>query len=229
MLNLLRRVTSQGVIWPSIEYELLDLKNSGYFEGKVLNAGAGGWRDLSHLVEGELINQDITWPGDKRTNIHIFSPIHEIPVPNDTFDSILSIAVLEHVENPEEVIPEFMRVLKPGGYVVASVPFLQPEHKVPTDFQRYTKDGLERLFSHWGFEIVSSRNLFTVYHTLHWIVYEWLHLNNSFLYKVLRVILLPPLVFLAQTSNLASNKLASAFQIVARKPHSTQKKNGANS
>jgi SAM-dependent methyltransferase len=216
MINYIRKFKSQSP-FSSINDELLEPQQSGYLKGKVLNAGAG-WRDISHLIDGELVNQDIYWEGDERTNIDIYSPIHKIPVIDATFDAILCIAVLEHVENPEEVIPEFFRVLKPGGYVVASVPFLQPEHKVPTDFQRYTKDGLERLFSHWGFEIVSSRSLFTVYHTLHWIISEWLHLNSSFLYKVLRVIILPPLVLLSRKSNLTSDKLASAFQIVAKKP-----------
>ncbi len=108
ILDPIRKLTSQSVIWPPIEYELLDAKKAGYLKGKILNAGAG-WRDLSHLVDGELINQDITWPDDDRKNTHIFSPIHNIPVADNTFDTILCIAVLEHVENPEEIIPEFLR------------------------------------------------------------------------------------------------------------------------
>jgi hypothetical protein len=95
---------------------------------------------------------------------------------------------------------------------------MQPEHKIPTDFQRYTRDGLERLFRHRGFEILSIQSIFTVYHSLHWIVYEWLHLNNTLIYRILRGLLLPPLVYLAKHSSLKSDKLASAFQIVARKP-----------
>ena len=220
ILDPIRKLTSQSVIWPPIEYELLDAKKAGYLKGKILNAGAG-WRDLSHLVDGELINQDITWPDDDRKNIHIFSPIHNIPVADNTFDTILCIAVLEHVENPEEIIPEFLRVLKPGGIVVASVPFMQPEHKIPTDYQRYTKDGLERLFRHRGFEILSCQSVFTVYHSLHWIAYEWLHLKNTLGYKFLRLLLLPVLAYRARHSRLASDKLASVFQVLARKPVAT--------
>jgi SAM-dependent methyltransferase len=213
----LRDWTSQSKIWPAIDVELVDQRAKGRLNGLVLNAGAG-WRDISHLIDGTLVNQDLTWPGDTRTNIQIFSPIHAIPKPADSFDTILCIAVLEHVENPEEVVPEFFRVLKPGGYVIASVPFLQPEHKVPTDFQRYTKDGLQRLFTHHGFEVVEARALFSIYHTLHWIVYEWLHLKDTILYKALRCLMLPPLAWLARNSKLSSDKLASVFQVVARKP-----------
>jgi len=183
----------------------------------VLNAGAGV-REVAHLVQGTLVNQDIRWgDGDNRSNIDIFSPLHIIPRDDNYFDTILCIAVLEHVENPEEIVQEFMRVVKPGGHVIASVPFLQPEHKVPTDFQRYTQDGLQRLFVHNGFEIISVKPLFSVYHTLHWVVYEWLHLRDTFVYKALRLILLLPLGILAKRSTLQSAKLASVFQVIARK------------
>jgi hypothetical protein len=109
-------------------------------------------------------------------------------------------------------------VVKPGGIVIASVPFLQPEHKVPTDYQRYTKDGLSTLFTKGGFEIEENKALFTVYHTLHWIVSEWLSLRNSIWYKFLRVMFLIPLALLAKHSTLSSDKVASAFRIVVRKP-----------
>jgi ubiquinone/menaquinone biosynthesis C-methylase UbiE len=91
---------------------------------------------------------------DTRTNVDIVSPLHSIPRPDGTFDTILCIAVLEHVENPEEVTAEMSRVLKPGGYLVATVPFLQPEHKIPTDFQRYTRDGLSTLVARHGFIVM---------------------------------------------------------------------------
>lgn len=221
MIGFVKRIASQGFIWPPIDYELLEAKEQGLLRGTVLNAGAGV-RDLSHLVDGTLINQDIRWQDEQRTDVDVYSPIHDIPVPDGHFDAIVCIAVLEHVENPEEVVPEFFRVLKPGGHVVASVPFLQPEHKIPTDFQRYTRDGLARLFAHHGFEVVSVKPLFSVYHTLHWILYEWLVLKGrgraGWAFKLLRVVLLPALGLVARRSTLQSPKLASAFQIVARKP-----------
>jgi len=217
----LKRLVSQEYIWPPIDYELIEAKEKGYLKGVVLNAGAG-LRDISYLIDGTLINQDIQWnEQDRRPNIHIFSPIHKIPKSDNYFDSILCIAVLEHVQNPEDVILEFYRVLKPGGYVIASVPFLQPEHQYPTDFKRYTQDGLSRLFSHNGFDIISTRPLFSVYHTLHWITYEWLNLRKTIVFVGLRVLLLPILAIMAKRSRLQSAKLASAFQVVAMKPRLT--------
>jgi len=215
--NALAKVASQAWIWPPIDDELMEAKALGLLKGRVLNAGAG-WRDLSHLIDGELVNQDLPYEGDTRTNIDVYSPLHAIPKEDAHFDSIVCIAVLEHVENPEEIIPEFLRVLKPGGHVISSVPFLQPEHKIPTDYQRYTKDGLTRLFAHHGFEVLSCKPLFTVYHTLHWMVFEWVRLRQTLMFKLLRYTLVPLIGWAARRSTLQSDKLASVFQIIARKP-----------
>jgi SAM-dependent methyltransferase len=217
MLNWARKWTSQATVWPPIDYELVDIKERGLLRGLVLNAGSG-WRDISHVVDGTLVNQDIAWPDDRRTNLDITSPLHEIPRPDGTFDTVLCIAVLEHVENPEDVTAEMFRVLKPGGRLIASVPFLQPEHKIPTDFQRYTRDGLSALVMRHGFAVEEIRPLFTVYHTLHWIVYEWLHIKNTFFYRLMRIMLLPMLAALAKNSTSVSDKVASVFRVIARKP-----------
>ena len=125
-------------IFPSIEGELSPYKE--FFKGNILNAGAGN-RDISHLVVGTLFNQDIP-EGLHNANIHIYSPLHEIPKPSGFFDTIICNAVMEHVRNPHEVMDEFARVCKPGGCLYLGIPFMQPEHKDPTDFQRYTKDGI---------------------------------------------------------------------------------------
>jgi ubiquinone/menaquinone biosynthesis C-methylase UbiE len=60
--------------------------------------------------------------------------------------------VVEHVANPAAVVAELYRVIEPGGHLIAR-PFLQPEHKVPTDFQRYTRDGLIDLLTDFGFSV----------------------------------------------------------------------------
>ena len=215
MFNPLRKLTSQAAIWPPIDYELADLRH--LLKGKVLNAGAG-WREIGHLIDGELVNQDLPSDNETRTNIHILSPLANIPRPDHSFDAVVCIAVLEHVENPEQVVAEMFRVLKPGGHLIASVPFLQPEHKVPTDYQRYTRDGLERTLRNGGFEIVRTEAMFSVYHTLHWILFEALRTRNGLTTVVLRNSLLPTLALLARRSQWKSDVVASAFRSVARRP-----------
>lgn len=202
-------------VFPPLEFNLAPVRH--LLRGKVLNAGSGT-RDISPLVDGQLINQDLGWPGDESANLHIRSPLHRIPIEADYFDTILCVAVMEHVDNPEEVVPEMLRVLKPGGHLVLEVPFLQPEHKVPTDYQRYTKDGLARLVSHHGFRVIEIRGIFNVYHTLYWQVFIWLHLKNTVPYLLMRLLFLRPLLRASRTSTTYSDRLATGFQLVACKP-----------
>jgi SAM-dependent methyltransferase len=218
IIQKLEYYSSSHIIWPAIDYELVDYKNRGLLKGKILNAGAG-WRKIDHLIEGELVNQDLRWTEESRTHIQIYSPLHQIPLPKDDLDGIICLAVLEHVENPIEVVAEFFRVLKPGGFCIASVPFLQPEHKCPTDFQRYTRDGLVCLFEKSGFAVKESRCLFNVYHTIHWILSEYFGLfkaNKSML--LLKYAILPILGKLAKTSTIRSDVISTAFQVLAYKP-----------
>lgn len=218
-LSRIKDLARSDALFPPIDHELVEPAQLGYLRGRVMNAGAG-WRDFSHLVEGELVNQDVKWPEDQRTNIHIFSPLHDVPADSGSFDAIVCLAVLEHVVNPYECVQEMHRLLRPGGRVIASVPFLQPEHKVPTDYQRYTKDGLIELFERHGFEVEDSRAFFNVYLTMHWIVSEWLRLRGRVFRRLMQVLVLVPLGIASQRSTLTSDRIASAFRVIARKPDS---------
>jgi SAM-dependent methyltransferase len=209
-----RRIPGEIACFPPIDADLEEFRP--LLKGRVLNAGAGS-REVAHLIDGELVNQDITWPGDDRTNIQIYSPLHIIPVDDDYFDAILCIAVLEHVVNPEESIAELFRVLKPGGHLILEVPFLQPEHKVPTDFQRYTRDGLQHLVTKHGFRVIRTKGLFTVYHTLYWQAHVWLHTRRSIGYAIGRMVILPWLLRRAQRSTTYNDRLATGYQILATK------------
>lgn len=63
-----------------------------------------------------------------------------------TFDFVISDQVLEHVEgNPQDVFDESLRLLKPGGIAVHTTCFINPIHGVPSDFWRFTPDGLKYL------------------------------------------------------------------------------------
>ncbi|HWX97258.1 MAG TPA: methyltransferase domain-containing protein [Solirubrobacteraceae bacterium] len=202
-----------GDIFPPIEQELGDHRH--LFVGRVLNAGAGH-RDISHLVAGELVNQDIE-TGLHNDNIHVYSPLHDIPFDDGYFDAVICNAVLEHVENPEEVVAEFARVIRPCGALYLCVPFMQPEHLDPSDFQRYTVDGLAALVRRNGFDVHEASAMHSVYTTLGWIFVEWLRPFPGWRGWLLRWAILPWVRRKALTSTSQIRSLASAFRVIAER------------
>ena len=75
----------------------------------------------------------------------IVGDIHALPLPDNSVDGVICIAVLEHVENPVLAMSELLRVVKSGGKVFLYVPFLYYYHAEVGyyhDYWRYTKDSL---------------------------------------------------------------------------------------
>jgi SAM-dependent methyltransferase len=198
-------------LFPSLASELGEY--AAALDGEVLNAGAGD-RDLRSLVPGRVHNQDIA-EGLHSADIDIVSPLHEIPVSDRFFDAIVCNAVLEHVANPEQVMAEFARVSKPGALLYLCVPFMQPEHLDPTDFQRYTIDGLKLLAERHGFEVQRAEGMHNVYVTLGWIAREWLTASNRLRYRLARAVAFPWLSRRARKSTHRVHTLASAYRVVA--------------
>lgn len=81
---------------------------------------------------------------------------HRLPLPAAAIDGIVNTGVLEHVADPDQVLREMTRVLKPGGRIYIETPFLQGEHPDPLDFRRYTLGGLTRQCTQFGLEIIAS-------------------------------------------------------------------------
>jgi len=204
---------SRPVIWPLLEEELKDYFK--YFKGNVLNAGAGN-RDLSRFINGKLYNLDLPG-GQHNKNIHIFASSEKIPVKDGAFDSIICNAVLEHVANPNQVLSEFYRVLKREGYLYLSVPFMQAEHKDPNDYIRFTKDGLTKIVEEHGFSVIKVEGVHSVYHTIGWIIHEWLSSKRCISYWLLRQIIYPFLRFKTKYSKTYVDSIASAYRLLGHK------------
>jgi len=82
---------------------------------------------------------DLAWDG------------RHLPLRNGTVDCAMATEVFEHLPDPEAIMAEILRVLKPGGLLFFTVPFLWRLHDVPHDEYRYTPFALERHLRNAGF------------------------------------------------------------------------------
>lgn len=122
---------------------------------RVLVVGGGRqrhWLDnlLRNAVGIQILYSDI----DIHADVDLFCDGHDLPFVDNTFDAIITTAVLEHLLYPERVVSEIHRVLKINGKLYSELPFMQQVHEGAYDFTRYTHSGHRRLLN--GFEEIES-------------------------------------------------------------------------
>ncbi|HNX77625.1 MAG TPA: class I SAM-dependent methyltransferase [Candidatus Rifleibacterium sp.] len=78
----------------------------------------------------------------------------KLPIANEVANTVVSISVLEHLCEPQIMLNEAFRILKPGGKIILQVPWQWWVHEAPHDFFRYTPYGLKYLFEKAGFRDV---------------------------------------------------------------------------
>lgn len=132
---------------PTAHKKLLEREIHAYFEkvtGNALVIGAGIVPYESLLPNASSIYKtDVERHGD----IDKIVDAHKLPFDDSVFDFFIAIEVFEHLQNPILATAEMIRVLRPGGRAVISVPFMFRVHGDPHDFHRFTARGLETLFS----------------------------------------------------------------------------------
>jgi SAM-dependent methyltransferase len=115
-----------------------------FANGLLLEVGSGG----SYLKDrfNSTIQNWITSDYDVRAKVDIRCDGQNLPFTDNLFDTIICIDVIEHVPNPQQMIQELVRVLKPGGILILSTPFFFYLHESPNDYTRFSKFGLINLF-----------------------------------------------------------------------------------
>ncbi len=129
---------------------------------KVVNLGSGNLRPVPHAINVDFIDGD---------QVDIVSTAYELEFEDNSIDFVLCLGLLEHLKYPAKVIEEIQRILKPGGKVYCTVPFLQPLHPSPEDYWRTTVSGLETWFE--DFDKIESGFNSGPSSTLSWIWYEY--------------------------------------------------------
>ena len=106
---------------------------------------------------------------DEQAAPDIKASADDIPLPDNHADFIVMTELLEHVPNPEAVLREAQRLLKPGGKIFVTMPFLYQVHADPYDYTRWTADMLRMKVQEAGFsaiDIAPMGGLFSVIYDL---------------------------------------------------------------
>ena len=124
---------------------------------KLLDAGCGckPYRKLFDHCSG-YIGMDIENPGHSHEmeDIDVYYDGLHFPFEDESFDSVFSSEVFEHAQHLDQIIQEINRVLRAGGKLLVSVPFVWNEHELPYDYRRYTSCGIKKLLESHGFQVM---------------------------------------------------------------------------
>ncbi len=188
--------------------------------GCVLDCGSGERPDyFDNVVNLEIVPYDTT---------DVLGVGEVLPFRDNSFDAVISIAVLEHVKDPFRCASEIVRVLKPGGDLICCVPFLQPLHGYPHHYYNMTHQGLKNLFEkHIAIDRIDVLASGLPIWSLTWIVQRWAEgltgaQKNEFLNMRLADLMASGEAYLqkpfvAQLSNEKNIELASATALFGKK------------
>jgi SAM-dependent methyltransferase len=94
-----------------------------------------------------------------KNDVDIYCLADSIPLESNTADVILATEMLHDIAEPTSVLDETFRLLKPGGYLLLTTPFLVPIVDGRFDHYRYTRYGLTYLLDKSGYEIVTTEQV----------------------------------------------------------------------
>lgn len=182
-----------------MEKKLIPLLKGGKW-GDVLDVGSkdARYKQFMDYSSYDSLDIDSTYRPDIVADIEWYES-------NKKYDTILLTQVLEHVKNPDIAIKRCHELLKDGGRLIVSTPFIFQEHGM--DYWRWTEEGLRLLFNRYFAQgkvgIVGYGNFLTS----SWDIF---HFHNRFS-------LLNPLIALVGSWLFSSHHCPSGFITIANR------------
>ncbi len=132
-------------------------KYSSFFYGNLYDFGCGESPYKAYFLNYADTYTGVEWAGSFHdTRADVAADLNKpIPIESNSADCIVSLSVLEHLCEPQNMLNEAFRILKPGGHIVLQVPWQWWIHEAPHDYFRYTPFGLRYLLEKAGFSEIS--------------------------------------------------------------------------
>ncbi len=93
----------------------------------------------------------VTKRPDKPADMHVDLYYRDLAkIPDASYDIILCTGLLEHIPDPQRIIDDFRRILKPGGELIISASAVFSFHECPNDFFHFTPYSFRLLFKDWS-------------------------------------------------------------------------------
>lgn len=138
---------------PRLKGRLLDV-GCGERPYRALFPGVTRYVGIEHLAACVNVDQRLSQSVKHVVSlIDAFAEGEHLPFRDESFDCCAAFEVLEHVPDPTHVVEEMHRVVKPGGMLLVTVPFVIELHQTPYDYRRFTTFGIRRLLEDRGFRV----------------------------------------------------------------------------
>lgn len=191
-------------------------ENAELFSGKLLDFGGGSkpyqslfpqikdYKSIEVESDKEDINADYIYDGKR------------IPFEDNYFESIICTEVFEHIEDINFTLIELKRVLKPGGLILITTPFMCIEHEMPNDFRRLSLNGVLSLMNSNGFEVIKKKkflnNVLTIFQLINFYFYTLLmSKKRKVINYILYFILMGPINIIGFFTNLLLPKIKEIY------------------
>lgn len=143
LVRLWANIHSRGSLPAFLSRQLTKFNRQGE-DSLALSVGAGGY--LGELIRSECLGELVEIDIDEARAPDVVVDVCAMNCfAEGQFDAVFVMEVLEHVEDPRAALSEICRVLKPGGMLTISVPFILEIHDAPHDYWRFTEHGLRLL------------------------------------------------------------------------------------
>ncbi|MFA7301086.1 MAG: methyltransferase domain-containing protein [Candidatus Shapirobacteria bacterium] len=148
---------------------------------------------------------------------------HMDVISTESIDVVNCIELFEHVQEIDKGITECYRVLKNGGTIIISIPFLFPIHADPSDYQRWTNHKWDNILHSVGFKSINIKPMGGFFTTLSDMVSMFIN-ELPLILRLSRFILIPILSLLVRLDNTklvknnnTLNKFPQGYFIIANK------------